>query len=569
MTEDVLPPPPQATEPPAIEAITWTGIGPWVNINALVIDPVTPSILYAGTDGGMFKSTNRGANWSAINSGLGDLYIEDVAIDPITPTTIYAAVGYFTPAGGGVFKSVDGGISWRAARNGLPQNVAKLAIDRLTPTTLYAVTFEAGVFKSINGGRSWSSANTGLDDNNPPLVLAVDPVTPSTLYLGTYRGGVFKSTDGGGHWITASSGIDLNTSSENSVDELVIDPATTTTVYAVTRYGGIYKTNNGGLGWTAFKPWGETNWTRYSNLTLDPTTPGTIYMETYELFKSIDGGQNWETCSTSGLNKNFISALVMDPDDTSILYIGTYGGGIYSNQTYKDFVAVQMPSLTPAPTAAEVPAIAVPAATEAPVVTAPVATEAPVVAFPTPTFGVRSTLAPLDFPVTISGPLNYHNDVSLPANARVLAVWGVSAESPDYSYIFGEGRINFANNTFELRFNEPPPSEALNWLGSSALGVGVVIITTDQTLQPGKVTSESLSNEEILGASGQYDIIYVNNGYEIGEYLPWYNEFMPGYNVGKGVDDPNSVFDSFEPVDPGTLEIIIDDLRNIQFVNWT
>ena len=50
----------------------WTSIGPEGGIIlALAIDPTTPSTLYAGTDGGgVFKSTNGGAAWSAVNTGL-------------------------------------------------------------------------------------------------------------------------------------------------------------------------------------------------------------------------------------------------------------------------------------------------------------------------------------------------------------------------------------------------------------------------------------------------------------------------------------------------------------------
>ena len=52
----------------------WTSNGPeGGTIHALAIDPVTPTTLYAGTDGGgVFKSTNGGGNWSAVNTGLTD-----------------------------------------------------------------------------------------------------------------------------------------------------------------------------------------------------------------------------------------------------------------------------------------------------------------------------------------------------------------------------------------------------------------------------------------------------------------------------------------------------------------
>ena len=73
----------------------WTSNGPrGGSINALAIDPATPTILYAGTDGdGVFKSTNGGENWNAVNTGLTNTNVFALAIDPKTPTIVYAATG--------------------------------------------------------------------------------------------------------------------------------------------------------------------------------------------------------------------------------------------------------------------------------------------------------------------------------------------------------------------------------------------------------------------------------------------------------------------------------------------
>jgi len=65
----------------------------------LAVDPVTPTTLYAGTNaGGVFRSTNRGASWIAIDTGLTSMAVLTLAIDPWTPTTVYAGT-----SGGGVF----------------------------------------------------------------------------------------------------------------------------------------------------------------------------------------------------------------------------------------------------------------------------------------------------------------------------------------------------------------------------------------------------------------------------------------------------------------------------------
>src|SRR5437870_6352389 len=143
----------------AAQSGTWVSNGPeGGTIHALAIDPQTSSTLYAGTSGGgVFQSTDGGASWRAINTGLTIPYINALAIDPQTPTTLYAGT-----YGGGVFQSADAGASWSAINSGLTIPYIKaLAIDPQTPTTLYAGTSGGGVFQSTDAGASSSAINSG------------------------------------------------------------------------------------------------------------------------------------------------------------------------------------------------------------------------------------------------------------------------------------------------------------------------------------------------------------------------------------------------------------------------
>src|SRR5256712_13481861 len=76
----------------AAQSGTWISNGPeGGTINALAIDPQTPSTLYTGTNGaGVFQSPDGGASWRAINSGLTATKIKALAIDPLSPSTLYA-----------------------------------------------------------------------------------------------------------------------------------------------------------------------------------------------------------------------------------------------------------------------------------------------------------------------------------------------------------------------------------------------------------------------------------------------------------------------------------------------
>src|SRR5690348_1137385 len=99
----------------------WTTNGPTgEQILAMVIDPANTATIYVGTPGGVFKSTNRGGSWTAINSGLTSTPVNALAIDPSTPAILYA--GTSSGNQGSVFKSVNGGASWTAINTGLISN---------------------------------------------------------------------------------------------------------------------------------------------------------------------------------------------------------------------------------------------------------------------------------------------------------------------------------------------------------------------------------------------------------------------------------------------------------------
>ncbi|HZI18503.1 MAG TPA: MBG domain-containing protein [Pyrinomonadaceae bacterium] len=62
---------------------TWTGVGhniPDIPVNAFVIDPADPNMLYAGTDIGVFRSADAGATWAPFSNGLARVAVFDMAI---------------------------------------------------------------------------------------------------------------------------------------------------------------------------------------------------------------------------------------------------------------------------------------------------------------------------------------------------------------------------------------------------------------------------------------------------------------------------------------------------------
>ena len=148
----------------------YSAVGPYVS--ALAVDPTTPDVVYAAspptgrpnTDAKIFKSTDGAAYWRQVPIALPTgTSITSLVIDPATPSVMYATYADFGDYGrGGVFKSVDSGETWLATQSGLFQTwVWTLVIDPSLPSRLYAAT-NAGVFRSTDGAKSWRPFNSGL-----------------------------------------------------------------------------------------------------------------------------------------------------------------------------------------------------------------------------------------------------------------------------------------------------------------------------------------------------------------------------------------------------------------------
>jgi cysteine-rich repeat protein len=161
-------------------ASTWAATGLTGGfITTLLVDSSQPSTVYAGTGGGVFKSVDAGATWAASSTGLGSPWVQALVMHPTNPAILYAGTHC-----AGVFKSVDAGGTWSLL--GEPGTcVEALAVDPVTPSRLYLAPSGfgvRGVRQSVDGGTTWTPM--GLDDFRVQHLL-LDPFDPLTLYAGT------------------------------------------------------------------------------------------------------------------------------------------------------------------------------------------------------------------------------------------------------------------------------------------------------------------------------------------------------------------------------------------------
>jgi hypothetical protein len=165
----------------------------------------------------------------------------------------------------------------------------------------------------------------------------------------------------------------------------------------------------------------------------------------------------------------------------------------------------------------------------------------------------------------VSGRIQNRTGRPIPADARLVVIWGVSSGSPDYSYVYGEGVIDRITGMFGVRFEGPPPAAALN---NGVMGVGLVIATTDHLLKDGDSLPNRPPTFDILGVTAQHAVIFLASQPDTLQVPTWATAFDAGYAVGVGVKVPGT-FDKFVPTSPSSALLIIDALTNIEVVNWT
>ncbi|MEJ2615158.1 MAG: T9SS type A sorting domain-containing protein [Ignavibacteriaceae bacterium] len=154
---------------------TWITLdSEFVSINtfAIITNSLLEENIFAGTDGDVFLSSDNGSTWEIINNTWRGV----VCAFAVKDNNLFVGTdGY------GIFLTTNRGINWTSMNSGLSSNsVLSLA---LCDTVLFAGTTD-GVFISSNNGITWSSVNSGLVNN----VISALTVYDSKLFAGTHGG---------------------------------------------------------------------------------------------------------------------------------------------------------------------------------------------------------------------------------------------------------------------------------------------------------------------------------------------------------------------------------------------
>ncbi len=419
--------------------LTWNSTGMNFNIvqsrkvARVIIDPSNTNVVYCGTSAGIYKTYDAGVTFTQI-SGSG---IVDMEMNPTDPQTLYACRTSF-------IKSTNGGATWTTISTGLPlaNSVSRLAIAVTKDDANYVYILAGngntqgfeGIYVSTNAGQSFTPrANSpnllGWDPNGNDndgqawydLSIAVAPYNKdvvvvggvniwrsddggftwnlnahwyggggvpyvhadihaleflpgavSTLYVGC-DGGIFMTDDDGANYTDLSSNLCIaqiykmgqsvsnaatvitghqdngtNLKVNASEDEVLggdgmdcfIDRTSDFNLFGSIYYGDYYRSNDGGNNWSGITSGLSGNFGWVSPWKQDPNVANTIYCAGSQMFKSTNQGNTWTQMGTLSNGQSIVEFEVAE-SNTQYLYITngaqiwktSNGGTTYTNIT--------------------------------------------------------------------------------------------------------------------------------------------------------------------------------------------------------------------------------------------
>ena len=340
-----------------LEALEYRPIGPAVmggRVSDLAVDESDPSTFYVGTaTGGLWKTTNHGADFQPVFDDQANASIGDVTLAPGNPNLVWVGTGepqnrQSSPWGDGVYKSLDGGKTWRHMGLRETGHIARIQIHPLDQSVAYVAAVghlwgpnaERGVFRTTDGGETWEKV-LYVNPHTGAIDLVMDPEDPNTLFAAMYQrrrtgfgfngggpgSGIYRTFDGGDTWVELSQGLPEEEMGRIGLDIYRGDGSIVYAIVEAIEEDGVYRSDDRGDTWTKQS---DTNPRPmyYSQIRIDPRDPEQVYLGGTSFYRSSDGGRTFESLRWPGVHVDH-HAIWIDPNDPDHILLGN-DGGVYA-----------------------------------------------------------------------------------------------------------------------------------------------------------------------------------------------------------------------------------------------
>lgn len=346
--------PEPAFDPKLFKALEYRNIGPFRGGRVTAVTGVIGEreTYYMGsTGGGVWKTTDGGITWRNISDeAFKSASVGAIAVAPSDSNVLYAGMGSAcvrgnTSPGDGVYRSTDAGTTWKHVGLEEAGQIGRISVHPKDPDRVYVAALghafgpneERGVFRTGDGGATWEKV-LYVSDKVGAVDLAMDPKNPRILYASTWRverkpwtlisggegSGLHKSTDGGDTWEELTDGLPEGIKGKIGIAVSGADPDR---VWALVEAeeGGLFRSENGGKTFRLINPdrsFRQRAW-YYTHVYADPQDLNTVYILNTAIWRSHDGGKEFEFVRGPHGDHH---DLWINPDDPRNLINGNDGG---------------------------------------------------------------------------------------------------------------------------------------------------------------------------------------------------------------------------------------------------
>ncbi|RMH71235.1 MAG: T9SS C-terminal target domain-containing protein [Gemmatimonadetes bacterium] len=293
-----------------------------VDYHKIVFSPSNPNVIYVGSDGGVFRSTDGGTTWHHRNNGINTVQYYRMASHPTDPLFMIGGA-----QDNGNYRTLDGGATpWGLVTTG---DGMECFIDHTEPNWVYMATQNGNLMRSSQGGAFSSFQNISIGNGAWTAPYFMHPTVNTTIYSATNR--PYVSYDRGDTWQPMGD-LTLGTvtafaQSRANPNHLMVGNATS--VFLTTDHGETWSNN------LVNRP-GLPDNSQVSRLFLHPVEENTLFIvyssfaEGEKLFRSTDLGVTWE--NVSGDLPNVPANDVFIPYNNPLVWFVANDLGVYTSE---------------------------------------------------------------------------------------------------------------------------------------------------------------------------------------------------------------------------------------------
>ncbi len=290
-------------------------------------DNTNPNTLYLGTNLGIYRSIDRGLNWTQLTAPkpppvkkvtkkpISKTVSKTVTKKPAVPAAVTARnPAAFVPPANTLLPVVAG-------------TVKVLAYTTDGKNGIFAGT-DQGLFRTYDLAKGWEKLSFGDGMNDNIFAIHSSAQRPGTIWIGTATSGVLVSRDDGKTWQKAGGAID-----GIPISSIASDPKRPDYIY-VGSTQTFYVSRDAGATWN--RRGGNLPLGNFTSILINPNNSDEILIASSlegdgGIYQSMDAGNKWKRIDNKDMKlaSRRVWAMILDPNDPNRIFAGTHSGGVY------------------------------------------------------------------------------------------------------------------------------------------------------------------------------------------------------------------------------------------------